>query len=161
LAYLALDQASKASVTLDIMPIAKQKKEAFDLDIQHQSAISSSANMVATAKTEQLDYAYDKIYDVIKTNPAMLFDPQLNLVLLDVYLARNEYIIAANLAQALLNLDLNERFIPEIMLRQIKAYCGLKDIEAARETYKKLSDAYPFSPTVTSARQTIIVTFDK
>ena len=91
----------------------------------------------------------------------MLLDPQLNIALLDIYLGRKENIIASNLAAAIMNLDLNERFIPDVMLRQVKAYCGLKDIEAARTVYKQLSQDYPFTPALTAARQSIIKTFDK
>ncbi|MBI9016593.1 MAG: NPCBM/NEW2 domain-containing protein [Phycisphaerae bacterium] len=159
--YLGLDQSSKASVTLDLLPTGKTKDDEFDLDIQNQAAIRSAANLVKADQVEQLDIAYEKIQTVLSASPPMLLDPQLNIALLDIYLGRKENIIALNLAAAIMNLDLNERFIPEVMLRQVKAYCGLKDIEAARTVYKQLSQDYPFTPAITSARQSIIKTFDK
>jgi len=93
----------------------------------------------------QLGYAMEKIEDILADDPARVFDSELNLVRLDIHLARKEYSIAFHLAERLDKLDLSEYHRPLIILRKIRALSGLKDIARCREAYRRLADDYPAS----------------
>ena len=53
----------------------------------------------------------------------------LNLIKLDVHLSRKEYLVAFYLAERLNKLELSNYYRSEILVRQIKALCGIKAVD--------------------------------
>ncbi len=104
----------------------------------------------------QLDYAMEKIESILGDDPAKVFDCELNLVKLDIHLARQEYSIAFHLAERLNKLDLSEHHRPQILLRKIRALGSLKDIAGCRETYRQLAEDYAGSSVLEEARKIIV-----
>ncbi len=104
----------------------------------------------------QLDYAMEKIESILGDDPGEVFDSELNLVRLDIHLARQEYSIALHLAERLNELDLSEHHRPQILLRKIRALGGLKDIARCRETYRQLAEDYPGSSVLAESRKIIV-----
>ena len=104
----------------------------------------------------QLDYAMEKIESILGDDPAKVFDSELNLVRLDIHVARQEYSIALHLAERLNKLDLSEHHRPQILLRKIRALGGLKDIARCRETYRQMAEDYPGSSVLEEARKIIV-----
>jgi len=111
-----------------------------------------------TDDPEQLDYAMEKIEEIITDDPVKLLMPNLNLIKLDVHLARKEYPVAFYLAERLSKLDLSNYDRSEVLLRQIKALCGIKAVEQAKVIYETMEKDYPSSPAVAQARKTIVET---
>ncbi len=112
----------------------------------------------STDDPEQLDYAMEKIEEIIANDPVKLLMPNLNLIKLDVYLARKEYLIAFYLAEWLNKLDLSNYHRSQILVRQIKALCGTKAVDQAKVIYETMEQDYPYSPAVAEARKVIIET---
>ena len=82
-----------------------------------------------------------------------------NLVALDIHLARKEFEPALYLAERLQHLQLNDYDRAEILTRHVVASCGLKDLDRARSGYAKLSRDYPYSPALSEAKKAIMQTF--
>jgi len=106
----------------------------------------------------QLDYAMEKIDSVIADNPMELLMPNVNLIKLDVHLARKEYLIAFYLAERLNNLELSNYHRSQMLVRQIKALCGIRAVDQAKVIYETMTANYPYSPAVAEARKVIVET---
>jgi hypothetical protein len=106
----------------------------------------------------QLDYAMEKIETVIENDPLKMLMPNLNLIRLDIHLARKEYQIAFHLAERLNKLELNNYYRLEVFSRQIKALCSAKAVEQARVIYESMAKEYPYSSMVAEAKKVIVQT---
>ena len=106
----------------------------------------------------QLDYATEKIEAIIANDPVKLLMPNLNLIKLNVHLARKEYLVAFYLAERLNKLELSNYYRSEVLVRQIKALCGIKAVEQAKVIYDGLETDYPYSPAVAEAKKAIVET---
>jgi len=111
-----------------------------------------------TDDPEQLDYAMEKIEEIIADDPVKLLMPNLNLIKLDVHLARKEYPVAFYLAERLNKLELSNYYRSEVLLRQIKALCGIKVVDQAKVIYETMEKDYPYSPAVAEAKKAIVET---
>jgi len=100
----------------------------------------------------------EKIEAIIADDPVKLLMPNLNLIKLDVHLARKEYLIAFYLAERLNKLELSNYHRSQILVRQIKALCGIRAVEQAKVIYETIATDYPYSPAVAEARKVIIET---
>jgi hypothetical protein len=106
----------------------------------------------------QLDYAMERIDEIISDEPLELLAPNSNLIRLDVHLARNEYLIAFYLSERLNKLELSNYYRSQVLVRQVKALCGLEDIERAKRIYETMTSEYPYSPAVAEARKAVVET---
>jgi hypothetical protein len=106
----------------------------------------------------QLDYAMEKIEEIIANDPVKLLMPNLNLIKLDVHLARKEYLVAFYLAERLNKLELSNYYRSEVLVRQIKALCAIKAVDQAKVIYETMTTDYPYSPAVAEAKKAIIET---
>ena len=82
--------------------------------------------------------------------------PSLNLIRLDMHLARKEYRIAFHLAERIKNLELSNYYQLEVLIRQVKALCGNGDFEQAKAIYENMAKQYPYSSAVTETRKFIV-----
>ena len=111
-----------------------------------------------TDDPEQLDYAMEKVEVIIADDPVTLLMPNLNLIKLDVHLARKEYLVAFYLAERLNKLELSNYYRSQILVRQIKALCGIKAVDQAKVIYETMMTNYPYSPAVAEAKKAIVET---
>jgi len=151
-----------------------QTAEAIDLVRQHSS---SSSNPADAAKQQikhaglmrharfltgikddpnQLDHAMTNLETVIAEDPMKVFSPVVNLIKLDIHLARDEFQAALHLTERLKQLQLNDYDIAQVLTRQVVALCGMKELNKAKSTYAQLNKDYPYSPAIAQARQAII-----
>ncbi len=103
-----------------------------------------------------LNMAMDNLQTVLYEDPAQLLLPGLNLIRLDVLLARREYGIAHHLAERLLKLDLSPYDRAQVLLRHMNALCGMGSLDRARGILQELTQAYPGSEEVSRAKATLI-----
>jgi len=130
------------------------KQEVKDVGmLRHARQLADSTN-----DPEQLDYAMEKIEEIVANDPLKLLMPNLNLIKLDVHLAREEYLIAFYLAERLNKLELSNYYRSQILGRQIKALCGIKAVDQAKVIYETMATDYPYSPAVAEAKKVIIET---
>ncbi|MFB0524039.1 MAG: tetratricopeptide repeat protein, partial [Phycisphaerae bacterium] len=104
----------------------------------------------------QLDYAMEKIEAILANDPVKLLTPSLNLIRLDIHLARQEYKIAFHLAERAGKLGLSNYYRLEVLARQVKALCGIKAVEQAKEIYESMAKDYSHSPAVAEAKRAIV-----
>ncbi|MFQ6034225.1 MAG: NPCBM/NEW2 domain-containing protein [Sedimentisphaerales bacterium] len=104
----------------------------------------------------QLDYAMEKIEAILANDPVKLLTPSLNLIRLDIHLARKEYKIAFYLAERAGKLGLSNYYRLEVLARQVKALCGIKAVEQAKAIYEAVAKDYPHSPAVAEAKKIIV-----
>jgi len=71
-------------------------------------------------------------------------------------LARREYLIAFHLAERLNKLELSNYDRLEVLVRQVKALCGIKAVEQAKVIYETVTQDYPYSPAVVEAKKAIV-----
>jgi hypothetical protein len=109
-----------------------------------------------TDDPEQLNYAMEKIEEIIADDPVKLLMPNLNLIKLDVHMARKEYLVAFYLAERLNKLELSNYYRSDVLVRQIKALCAIKAVEQAKVIYETMEKDYPSSPAVAEARKAIV-----
>jgi hypothetical protein len=112
----------------------------------------------STDEPEQLDYAMENIEKIIAEDPVKLLMPNLNLIRLDVHLARKEYLVAFYLAERLNKLELSNYNRSQILVRQVKALCGIEAVEQAKVIYETMMSKYPYSPAVAEAKKVIVET---
>jgi hypothetical protein len=121
--------------------------------LRHARQLADNANDV-----EQFDYAMNNIEKIIAENPESLLMPSLNLIRLDVHLARKEYRISFYLAERLNKLEFSNYYHSQILVRQIKSLCGVEAVDQAKEIYETMTKDYPYSPAVAEARKAIVET---
>jgi tetratricopeptide (TPR) repeat protein len=136
----------------DARDTAKQQIKHAGL-LRHARALAESKN-----DPNQLDQAMANLEMASGEDPVKILSPGLNLIKLDIHLARGEFRAAFHLAERLRHLQLNDYDIAEVLARQVVASCGLKDIEKAKSVYAQLSKDYPYSPALAQAKQAIIQT---
>ncbi len=155
-ALIALEQVEKAREILQNLQTNSNstKQEVKDVGLlRHARQLADNID-----DPEQLDYAMEKIEEIIADDPVKLLMPNLNLIKLDVHLARKEYLIAFYLAERLNKLELSNYYRSQILVRQVKALCGIKDVERAKVIYKAIATNYPSSPAVAEAKKAIVET---
>ncbi|MDT8302104.1 MAG: NPCBM/NEW2 domain-containing protein [Sedimentisphaerales bacterium] len=154
-ALIALEQIEEAREILQNLQAANSNKEQVkDVGmLRHARQLADN-----TDDPEQLDYAMENIEKIIADDPVKLVMPNLNLIRLDIHLARKEYLIAFYLAERLNKLELSNYYRSQILVRQIKALCGTEDVEQAKVIYETMMSHYPYSPAVAEAKKAIVET---
>jgi len=158
-ALIALDQVERAREILQNLRADSKQPDSTKQDVK-QVGLLRHARLLAedTDDPVQLDYAMEKIEEIIVNDPEKMLLPNLNLIKLDVYLARKEYSAAFYLAERLNKLELSNFYRSEILVRQVKALCGIQDVERAKVIYDGLATNYPSSPAVAEAKKVIVET---
>jgi len=161
-AMLGLKRATEATELLARLGGASDPAARVKQAIKH-SGLIRHARLLAEIEDDpnQLDHAAEMIETIITEDPEKIFAPNVNLVVIDIHLARYEFEPALYLAERLQHLQLNDYDRAEILTRQVIASCGLKDLERARTGYAKLSKDYPHSPALSEAKKAIMQTFGK
>jgi hypothetical protein len=104
----------------------------------------------------QWDYAMNNVETILQEEPDQVLSPGLNLVRLDVHLARGEYRIARHLAERLAKLDLTPYDRAQMLMRHIKALCALDDPDSAKKVLEQLTQVYPNSEQAAQARAMVV-----
>ena len=156
-AMLGLGRTNEAVELVEQLSASSNSAGKAKLKVKHAGLVRH-ARVLAENQNDpnQLDYAMANIETVVTEDPAKIFSPGVNLVKLDIHLARAEFQAAFHLTERLKNLQLSDYDIAEILARQIIASCGLKDLEKAKAVYAQLSKDYPYSPATDQAKQAII-----
>ena len=154
-ALIALEQGEQAREILQNLQAANSNKQQVkDVGmLRHARQLADN-----TDEPEQLDYAMENIEKIIAKDPIKLLMPNLNLIKLDVHLARKEYLIAFYLAERLNKLELSNYYRSQMLVRQIKALCGTEAVEQAKVIYEAMMSNYPYSPAVAEAKKAIVET---
>jgi hypothetical protein len=156
-AMLGLGRTSEAVELIEQLSASLSSAGESKLKVKHAGLIRHT-RVLAENQTDpnQLDFAMANIETVIAEDPAMIFSPGMNLVKLDVHLARAEFQAAFHLTERLKNLQLSDYDIAEVLTRQVIASCGLKDLEKAKAVYAQLNKDYSYNPATEKAKQAII-----
>jgi tetratricopeptide (TPR) repeat protein len=158
---LALGKSQEASELADGLSAldsgggVKQKIKQAGLLRHARSLVTSSSD------PNQWEYARAMIEQIVADDPSQIFAPHVNLVRIDLYLATGEYQGAYFLTERLTHLQLDDYHRAEILMRKVKACCGLRDLEKARAVYTDLKRDYPFHAVLAQAKQAIIEAFRK
>jgi hypothetical protein len=152
-ALIALEQVEQArEIIQNLQASRSNKQEIKDVGLlRHARQLAENTN-----DPEQLDYAMENIERIIAYDPAKLLMPTLNLIKLNVHLARKEYLIAFYLSERLNKLELSNYYRSQILVRQIKALCGIEAVEQAKVIYETMMSNYPYSPAVAEAKKAIV-----
>jgi len=161
-AMLGLARAAEAAELIGKLAGDSDVSGKVKREIKH-SGLIRHARLLAQTQDDpnELDHAAAMIETIIAEDPAKVFAPNVNLVTLDVHLATGEFAAAMYLAERLQHLRLNDYDRAEILTRQVIASCGLKDLDAARAVYARLSSDYPRSPALSEAKKAIMQTFGR
>ncbi|MCH8120068.1 MAG: NPCBM/NEW2 domain-containing protein [Planctomycetes bacterium] len=155
-ALIALEQVEEAR---EILQNLQTNSNSTKQDVKYVGLLRHARLLAEnTDDPVQLDYAMEKIEAIIANDPVKLLMPNLNLIKLDVHLARKEYLVAFYLAERLNKLELSNYYRSQILVRQVKALCGIKDVEQAKVIYETMTTDYPYSPAVAEAKKVIIET---
>jgi tetratricopeptide (TPR) repeat protein len=155
-ALIALDQVEKAR---EILQNLQTNSNSTKQDVKYVGLLRHARLLAEnTDDPEQLDYAMEKIEEIIANDPVKLLMPNLNLIKMEVHLARREYLVAFYLAERLNKLELSNYYRSQILVRQIKALCAIKAVDQAKVIYETMMTNYPYSPAVAEAKKVIIET---
>jgi outer membrane protein assembly factor BamD (BamD/ComL family) len=155
-ALIALDQVEKAR---EILQNLQTNSNSTKQDVKYVGLLRHARLLAEnTDDPEQLDYAMEKIEEIIANDPETLLMPNLNLIKLDVHLARKEYLVAFYLAERLNKLELSNYYRSQMLVRQIKALCAIKAVDQAKVIYDAMMTNYPYSPAVAEAKKVIVET---
>ena len=156
-AMLGLGRTTESVQLVEQLSASSGSAGKTNLKVKHAGLIRHS-RVLAENQTDpnQLDYAMANIETVVTEDPAAIFSPGVNLVKLDIHLARAEFQAAFHLTERLMNLQLSDYDIAEVLTRQVFASCGMKNIKIAKAVYAQLSKDYPYSPATEKAKQAIV-----
>ncbi len=161
-AMLGLGRTAEAVELVEQLSASSDPAGKSKLKVKHAGLIRHARVLTENQNDpNQLDYAMANIETVVAEDPAKIFSPGVNLVKLDVHLARAEFQAALLLTEQLMNLQLSDYDIAEILTRQVIASCGLKDLQKAKAVYAQLSSNYPNNPATEKAKQSIIQALDR
>jgi hypothetical protein len=121
--------------------------------IRHAGLVRRASQLVHDqGEPVQLDHAMVMLETVLREEPEMLLSPRLNLVRLDVYLGRGEHRIARHLAERLADLEMAAYDRAQLLVRHVKALCGLGDVDQATDVCRRLAQLCPQSSELLEAR---------
>jgi len=126
-------------------------------DVRH-AGLLDQASLLAETKGDptQWDYAMDNLETILREEPDKVLSPILNLVRLDVHLARSEYKVARYLAERLAKLDMTPYDRAQVLVRHVKALCILGDSDSAKKALEELNRIYPNSEQAAQAKAMIV-----
>ena len=156
-ALIATGQVERAKDLLRGISKSEPKSQGALNEVKHTGLLRHARQLAEeTDDGQQLEYALEEIDKILAEDPLKTFWPNLNLVKLEVHLARQEYPMAFYLCERLDQMELAEQYRPEVLLRKVQALAGMRDLERARKIYETLKNEYPYSPVIAEARQAIL-----
>jgi len=154
---IAVGEVQRAREMLENLLESSKQGSKTSEKVKHMGMLRH-ARLLAEVRDDpvQLDYAMEKIETILAEDPVKVLMPNLNLVRLDIHLARQEHLIAFHLAQRLNKLELSNYYKLEVLVRQVRALCGIKAVEQAKVIYEAIAKDYPYSPVVAEAKKAIV-----
>jgi hypothetical protein len=125
--------------------------------IKHMGMLRRARLLVDNANDSvQVDYAAESIERILSNEPLSISMPAVNLVRLDIHLARKEYLVAFHLAERLEKLGFGNRDRLEVLVRKVKALCAMQQVEQAKAVYESMESDFPHNPATAEAKQAIV-----
>jgi tetratricopeptide (TPR) repeat protein len=126
-------------------------------DVRREGLLEQAA-LLAREKDDpvQWDYAMDNLETILREEPDKVLSPGLNLVRLDLHIARGEYRIACHLAERLAKLDQTVYDRAQVLVRHVKALCAMGDPDSAKKTLEELTRIYPNSEQAAQAKALVV-----
>ena len=123
-----------------------------------RAGLLDQAALLARVKDDpvQLDNAMDNLETILREEPDRVLSPGLNLVRLDVHIARGEYRIARHLAERLAKLDMAPYDRAQVLVRHVKALCAMGDTSTAKKVLEELTQTYPNSEQAAQAKAMVV-----
>jgi len=132
-------------------------------ELRHAGLLHRAEGLARAAESKgpntnptELDTAMDDVQAILCEDPAQILSASLNMIRLDLHLARGEYMMARHLAERLVNLDLSPYDRAEVLLRYVNTLCELGDLDHAKGILDELTRTYPESEHTTQARAILI-----
>jgi tetratricopeptide (TPR) repeat protein len=156
-ALLALGDTKELEAQMGQLRELQGKQDPRRQDLRRAGLLDQAA-FLAGQKNDpaQWDYAMSNVETILREEPGQVLSPGLNLVRLDVHLARREYQIARHLAERLAKLDLTPYDRAQVLLRHTKTLCALGDPDAAKKVLEQLTQVYPNSQQAAQARVMVV-----
>ncbi|MFT5129117.1 MAG: PKD repeat protein, partial [Rhodothermales bacterium] len=101
---------------------------------------------------EHLGIARSELRKLLEASPWLVLDPTVNLVRIDLRLARGELKQAFHLGNRIQHLQLNEVDKPKVMGKQVEALAAVGLLSEAKGVLDRLHKAYPYSTALAIAR---------
>jgi tetratricopeptide (TPR) repeat protein len=161
-AMLALGQAKEAIELVQQLSESLKPANKVNQQVKH-SGLMRHARLLAESRGDpnRLDYAMANIETIVAEDPVKIFTPSVNLIKLDIHLARKEFQAAFHLTERLKQLQLNDYDRAQTLTRQVIALCGMRDMEKAKSVYAQLNRDYPHSPAIEEAKDAIVQTLGR
>ncbi|MFT5129674.1 MAG: hypothetical protein ACI8W8_003299, partial [Rhodothermales bacterium] len=149
----------KATAAMDLLrkltpdrPLAEQTRADLKLRgvLRHARSLADSQD-----DPVQLQHAMGKLHWVTREAPLQAISPELNQVMMEIQLARQEYAPVWVRSGYLLKLNLSELVRPKILALQIRALAGMGSLDEAKKAFVLLASQYPYSPAVTDAKRAL------
>jgi hypothetical protein len=156
-ALTALGKKQRATEVLQNLQMGSDTTGDAKQRIKHMGMLRH-ARLLAdnTNDSVQVDYAAGSIESILANEPLSILMPAVNLVRLDVHLARREYLIAFHLAERLEHLGFGNRDQLAVLVRKVKALCAMQQVERAKAVYESMESDFPHNPATAEAKQTIV-----
>jgi tetratricopeptide (TPR) repeat protein len=156
-ALLALGDMNELEAQMRQLRESSPQKDLRRQEIR-RAGLLDQASFLARLKDApvQWDYAMDNVQTLLREEPDRLLAPGLNLVRLDVHLARGEYRIARYLAERVAKLDLTPFDRAQVLVRHVRALCALGDLDAAKKALEELNAVFPNSEQVSQAQAMVV-----
>ena len=154
---LALGDAKELDAQMRQLQESRGSQDPRRQDVRH-AGLLDQASLLAREKGDpvQWDYAMDNLETILREEPDQVLSPGLNLVRLDVHLARGEYRIAHHLAERLAKLEMTPYDQAEVLVRHVRTLCAMGDPEAAQKTLGELIRIYPNSEQASQAKAMVV-----
>jgi tetratricopeptide (TPR) repeat protein len=154
---LALGDREELELQMRQLRELTERKDPGRHDIRHAGLLDQAA-LLAQVKDDpaQWDYALDNVQTLLAEEPDQVLAPGLNIVRLDVHLARGEFRIARYLAERLEKLDLTPYDRAQVLVRHVRAVCSLGDLQAAKKALDELNRVFPNSELLSRAQALVV-----
>jgi hypothetical protein len=124
--------------------------------IKIQAALRHATRLaMATDQKETIKQSKEILDDLTSKDPKLYMLPELNVIKLDLLLRKQAYSAAALLCMRLKHVTISEALRPEVMSREVVALMGINKKEEAQKIMDRLTEDYPFSPGVATARKAL------
>lgn len=154
---LALGDMKELDIQMHQLQEFKSKQDPRRQDLRHAGLLAQAALLAREQRDPaQLDYALDNLGAILREEPDNVLAPGVNLVRLDVHIARGEYRIARHLAERLAKMDMTVHDRADVLVRHIKAVCAMGDPDSAKKLLEELVQIYPNSEPVSQAKALVV-----
>jgi len=161
-ALLALGDTKELDAQMRQLRELKSKQDSRRQDIRHAGLLDQAARWAKEPPDPaQSDYALGNLETVLREEPDQVLAPGVNLVRLDVHIARGEYRIARHLAERLAKMDMTVHDRTQVLVRHIRAACVMGDVDSAKKLLEELVQIYPNSEPAAQAKTLVVEAMTK